>query len=410
MAKPDKKRSVLIVGPVAPVDGGKATGGVAQHTSDLARALDAVGWRVTVYADDLAPGDGRGREMAWGTLYGPVAPKRVAWASLSVKGGASSFARAYYDRHRAAALRLKTRSVIAHAVGLRIAAERSRPDVVHYQHADLRPYWGTLADLTGPMVVTAHSLSAFRDFDNPVLHQVTEDALRRADVVLAVSADTADELAARLPGLEPVVVGNGIDLSTFGSAKRPPGDVAGRVVLYQGRVAAQKGIRELVAAMAVVRARVPDAMLVVAGAEEDVSVAELAAEAGLDPAGVVTTGYLSADQVASWLHRADVVALPSIVREGQPRSVMEAMAAGRAIVASRIGGLPDLLGEGDFGVLVEPGDSAALADALVGLLNDPARAAALGARARKAAARFDTRAVAKKVAKAYQAAIEAHAG
>lgn len=403
----EKNPTVLIVGPVAPRDGGRASGGVAQHVSDLVRALHAAGANVSVYADDLTPGDGSAAQREWGCLYGPVAPKRAPLASLQVPGGVRAMIAAIADRDRASRLRLKARSAVAHAVGLRIAYERTRPDVVHYQHADLRPYWGRLAGIDAPMVVTAHSLSAFRDFDDPTLHAVTEMALTGADVVLAVTADTADAIKDRLPGIDPRVVGNGIDLATF--AARPAAPAAGHpVVTFAGRVARQKGVPELIEAMALVRRDVPEATLVIAGAEEDLSVSLLAQEAGLPPEAVTATGYLEAPELAARLQSADVVALPSVVREGQPRSMMEAMAAGRPIVATRTGGVPGLLGEGEYGVLVEPGDVEALAKAIVDLLRDRDAAEALGRRAARAALAFDTASVAAQVVAAYRDAIVRH--
>lgn len=411
----DRRRSVerptvLMVGPVAPGDGGIAPGGVSQYVSGLARAVHDAGWRVVVYADDVAQAESRPREMEWGTLFGPVRLRKVPLAVAGSRHGAGAVIRALADRRRSAHLGSSLRTVIAHSVGLARAYSFAQPDVVHYQHADLRPYWGMLAGIHAPSVITAHSLSAFRDFDDEVLHSTAERALRCADAVIAVSDDTARSLSARVDGLSPVVIGNGIDLMQYREGPPPAEDVSTPVVLYHGRIARQKGVVELVRAFALLQRAVPDATLVLVGREEDVDVASLVAEVGLDAASVRATGYLEGSQVAAWVRRADVVVLPSLVREGQSRTVMEAMAAGRPIVASRIGAVPDLLGDGEFGMLVEAGDVDALAEGIRTLLTSPGIASRLGAAARSASEGFNLAAIAREVIDVYHSAIERHCG
>ena len=78
---------------------------------------------------------------------------------------------------------------------------------------------------------------------------------------------------------------------------------------------------------------------------------------------------------------ADVLALPSL-RDGMPNALLEGMACARAIVASNVGGMPDVVRDGENGVLVPPGDANALADAILSLLADPSRRARLGRAAR----------------------------
>jgi glycosyltransferase involved in cell wall biosynthesis len=407
----DKRPTVLVVGPVAPGDGGLAPGGVSQHVSGLIRALHSSGWRVVVYADDTPQGSGRPRDMEWGTLFGPVRLRMAPLVAGATRGGLHTIVRAWADRHRSARMGSRTRTVIAHSVGLAHAYSHARPDVVHYQHADLRPYWGMLAGIDAPEVITAHSLSAFRDFEDEVLHATVEAALRRADAVIAVSGDTSRALRARIPDLAaPVVIGNGIDVSLFQQGPMPPDDVTGPVVLYQGRIARQKGIPELIRAFATVRQAVPDATLVLVGQEEDVDVAALMSDVGLDSSSVRATGYLEGPHVAAWVRRANVVVLPSLVREGQSRTVMEAMAAGRPIVASRVGAVPSLLGDGEYGLLVEAGDVGALAESIGRLLMSPAISDRLGEAAQRASLEFDSAVVTRDIISVYRSAIEAHSG
>jgi glycosyltransferase involved in cell wall biosynthesis len=98
-------------------------------------------------------------------------------------------------------------------------------------------------------------------------------------------------------------------------------------------------------------------------------------------------GALDRDTVARALAAADVVAVPSVVDaagnvDGLPNTVLEALASGRAVVASRVAGIPEVLEDGVSGVLVAPGDAEALAGALRRLAADPAARERLGQNAR----------------------------
>src|SRR4029453_8125800 len=87
--------------------------------------------------------------------------------------------------------------------------------------------------------------------------------------------------------------------------------------------------------------------------------------------------------LAEALAAIDVFVLPSLM-EGHPLAVLEAMAAGKPIVATTVGGLAEAMEDGVSGLLVPPGDADALAEAVVSLLRDPERAARLGREARRA--------------------------
>ena len=90
-------------------------------------------------------------------------------------------------------------------------------------------------------------------------------------------------------------------------------------------------------------------------------------------------GPLPPSGVAAQLREATVAVLPALWEENCPMAVLEAAAAGVPVVASAIGGIPELVGEGVTGLLVPPGDAGALATALTRVVRDPAGAAAMGA-------------------------------
>jgi glycosyltransferase involved in cell wall biosynthesis len=185
--------------------------------------------------------------------------------------------------------------------------------------------------------------------------------LRRARLVIAAShslAGAARELGAR----DVRVVPSGVEIpETAGPPEEPPH------VLYVGRLSAEKGVLELVEAarglpLRVVgdgplRAQVPEAV-----------------------------GFVPPGDLGSWYERAAIVAVPSR-REGYGVVAREAMAWGRPVVATRVGGLLDAVVDGETGLLVPPGDGAALRAALERLLGDAELRARLGAAAREKAQR-----------------------
>lgn len=167
----------------------------------------------------------------------------------------------------------------------------------------------------------------------------------------------------------------------------PPAE--GQGLLFVGRLAAAKGVPILIEAMAPILAAHPQAHLTLIGDGPDRTLLEnRVRQLGLAHA-VRFTGYQSQDEVADALARSAVFVLPSFA-EGVPVVLMEAMAARRPVVATRIAGIPELVEDGTSGRIVPPGDAAAFAAAVCAILADPARAADMGAAGRqRVLAEFD---------------------
>src|SRR5205085_1180319 len=149
------------------------------------------------------------------------------------------------------------------------------------------------------------------------------------------------------------------------------------LVLFLGRVDAAKGIYDLLEAIAAVRATVPDVRLVCAGDGDRVGVARYAAQLGMADA-VKFTGWVGPSGKRALLEHAAVFALASY-DEALPISLLEAMSAGIPVVASKVGGIPEVLVDGASGLLVAPGDKANLQRAIARLLGDRALAQRMGA-------------------------------
>ncbi|MGR6962958.1 glycosyltransferase [Geodermatophilus sp. URMC 61] len=256
-----------------------------------------------------------------------------------------------------------------------------RPAVVHaHLFASAAAAVHAVRDRSVPLVVTEHTEGPWRDGR---ARAVSGLVYRDADLVVAVSSAIRDLLVTgygvapeRVEVLLPTTAAPPVVASRSADPGRP-------VVGVVGRLVPEKGVDVFLRAATLASAVVPQArFLVVGDGPLRPDLEHRAAVLGLADA-VTFTGYRS--DAPRLLAGLDVLAVPSR-SDGSPLVVCEAMAAGVPVVASRVGGLPDLIEDGGSGLLVRPGEAEDLARALVSLLLDPEAARRLGARGRRLAA------------------------
>lgn len=212
---------------------------------------------------------------------------------------------------------------------------------------------------------------------DPLADRLAKLALRRADAVRTITPYTSNLV--RAEGVEPAAEFPAyMDLTPFTQPPVAPLPDTPRV-LFVGVLERYKAFDVLCDAWRSVAERLPDATLHLVG---DGTLRTLAA-ALVDelPGRVEWSPVLSADEVVRALDRATLLVLPSR-SEGMGRVVVEAACRARPVVGSRVGGIPDVVADGETGILVTPGDVAALSDALVRVLADRDLAERLGAEGR----------------------------
>ena len=273
-----------------------------------------------------------------------------------------------------------------------------------------------------PHVLTAHSLEPLRPWKAEQLGGgyalscwCERVAMESAAAVIAVSDGMRADVLATYPAVDPGrvhVIRNGIDTAQYapdpgtGVLARYGIDPARPTVAYVGRITRQKGLPVLLRAAERLPAEV---QIVLCAGQADT--AELGAEvAGLvdglrrSRTGVVwLNGMLERAEVIQILSHATVFACPSLY---EPLGIvnLEAMACGTAVVASAVGGIPEVVADGETGLLVPPDDPAALAGAITALTADPARAGAMGEHGRRrAVGEFSWTSVAERTAALYAA-------
>jgi glycosyltransferase involved in cell wall biosynthesis len=281
-------------------------------------------------------------------------------------------------------------------------ARRDRPDVLHTHlvHADFHGLPAGRLARVPVLVSTKHGFNAFRDRKAFATADRTVGSL--ADVHVAISAGLARYLAES----------EGFDAESFevvhygieAGPEPPPLPGAPRLAIV-GRLIPIKGHDVLLRAVATARERLPGLTLEIAGdGELESELRATAIRLGLDDA-VTFLGRVA--PVYPVLERAEVVVVPSF-GEGFGMVALEAMERGRPVIASAVGGLPEIVDEGRTGLLVPPGDVEALARAIAELADDPARASAMGGAGRaRALEEFSQERCTERIAALYETALAA---
>lgn len=223
----------------------------------------------------------------------------------------------------------------------------------------------------------------------------------------AVRAFLVNRIGLHAPKI--TVIPNGLDLDEFDAAaerpcatlpERSPGPLLGTV----GRLEPQKGITHLITAMTLLSQSVPDAQLWLIGdGPERAALGKQAADAGLEN----RIHFLGLrNDVPAILKHLDIFVLPSLW-EGLPNAALEAMAAGRAVVATSVHGTPEAVSENETGLLVPPADPVALADAIARLIADRNLCSRMGAAGRnRVAEHFNMRQMVEQTQALYRLMID----
>lgn len=188
--------------------------------------------------------------------------------------------------------------------------------------------------------------------------------LTAADAVICLSSSWADQMRAIAPGARTMVIGNPVAVP----ALLPPMRTAMRNVLFLGRLREKKGVFDLLKAIPEILKHCPELRFTLAGDEGLDEVRRFAASLGVAQA-ISLPGWVEGAAKDALLAEADIFVLPSYF-EGLPVGILEAMATGAPIVATNVGGIPDLVEDQRHALLVPAGDPAALAAAIVRMSQD----------------------------------------
>ena len=311
---------------------------------------------------------------------------------------------------------LATHAEGARAVKLRYACRglwqtalrclRDRPAIVHAHTASRASFFRKslllwLARCSGARTIFHLHGASFREFvrdeSGPLARWWIRHTLEASSAVIALSPEWAAFLGQFAPAARVEVVPNSVPL---GAAPPPEGE-PGRI-LFLGRAGERKGLFDLLDAVASLQASHPALRLAIGGDGDLDAVRQRCQALGI-AAHVEILGWVGPAERTAQLARAAIFCLPSHA-EGLPMAMLEAMAAGRPVVVTPVGGIPGAVNDQDNGLLVPVRDPTALAAALAALLDDAALRQRLGRHARLTVQqRFSTEVVVHKLAALYRA-------
>jgi len=275
-----------------------------------------------------------------------------------------------------------------------------------------------------PHVVTTHSLEPQRPWKAEQLgggyalsSWAEKVSIEGAAAVVAVSEGMREDVLSAYPAVDPAkihVIYNGIDAEQYSPdsatdvIERYGVDTSRPSAVFVGRITRQKGVPVLLRAAAHLD---PDVQLVLCAGAPDTpelgaEVAGLVEELRKTRSGVIwLSGMLSKREVIQLLSHSTLFACPSVY---EPLGIvnLEAMACGTAVVASKVGGIPEVVADGETGLLVPPDDPTALAESINSLTRDTERAKAMGTAGReRAGSLFDWGRIAEQTAQLYRSIV-----
>ena len=240
----------------------------------------------------------------------------------------------------------------------------------------------------------------FYEEESPRLVQrFIRHTLARAALVIALSEQWRERLQAISPTARIEVVPNGVRLPDIMARRQPPDRAP--TLLFIGDLIPAKGVHDLTRAFALIAGRFPRLKLTCAGGGEAAAIHRLAARLDVRQR-IVCPGWLGPQRLRAELAGAAAFALPSYA-EGMPMALLEAMSWGLPVIATPVGGVPQVIEHGVNGLLVEPGDIEGIAAAIARLMSDPALRERLGTAARQTiAARFSLDATLDRLGEMYR--------
>ena len=248
-----------------------------------------------------------------------------------------------------------------------------KPDIVHVQSIGMGiPGFLAKTFLKKPFVVYGRGSEVYLPltFKNTILKLV----LKNADDVIALTEDMKNGMQ-KFCDKDILVIPNGIDLETFKGLSRETARTRleirdnANVILFVGRLHHVKGVKYLIKAMELIVRKNKNAKLMLVGdGEEREELESLVEKFGLKER-VKFVGRVQNEEIPQYMVASDVLVLPSL-SEGFPVTILEAMASGLSIVATTVGGLPEIVKDGENGFLVEPNNYGQIAEKVILLLED----------------------------------------
>jgi glycosyltransferase involved in cell wall biosynthesis len=292
----------------------------------------------------------------------------------------------YVASHRAGSIWVKITTALKAWVRVAVLLRRLDAPLVHVQTASRGSFWRKfvvclMSRAAGrPYIVHLHGggFSRFHDESGTLRRRLIRDTLAHAALVIALSEEWRERLLRICPTAKVEVLHNAVAIPDIRGLRRI--EEHEPTILFLGHLLREKGVYDLVHAFALIAKKFPRAKLVLGGIGDVETVRQLATRLEI-PERVSCPGWLGPERKSAALERSLVFILPSYT-EGMPMALLEAMSWGLPVIATPVGGIPQVVQHEANGLLVPPGDIAGFATQMGRLLADPALRERLGCTAR----------------------------
>ena len=275
--------------------------------------------------------------------------------------------------HRIFWRKIRFLGVMSFWIKIFLCLKKIKPDIVHTQDIGIGiPGFLAKTFLKMPFVVYGQGSDVY--LPSTFKNTISKLALKNAESVIALTEDMKSEMQ-KLCDRDILVIPNGIDLEKFKNLSRK--DIRKRlkikdnekIIAFVGSLYPVKGLRYLIKAMKFMIEETKNVRLMFVGdGEESEELESLVEEFGLKER-VKFIGRVQNEEIPQYMAASDVFVLPSL-SEGFPNVVLEAMASGLPIVATKVGGLPEIIRDGENGFLVEPKNPKEIAEKVLLILED----------------------------------------
>lgn len=297
---------------------------------------------------------------------------------------------------------------------LKEAIMKYSPDIIHVHHAFTPTPLLTLyiADkMEKPKILTNHSIAG-----NSILTLMSCKGLKflkyfisRADKIISVSKCAAKFIEKLLGSeVESIIIPNGVNVNRFKPSEK---EADKPIVLFVGRLVHRKGVHILIKAFTKVVKEIPEAKLVIVGEGYMKPILQMISKQLKIKEKVKFLGEIDEEKLLKTYQKSRVVVIPSLYRESFGIVALEAMATGKPVIATRVGGLPEIIKDGINGLLTQPGNPTELAEKITLLLSDKSIANKMGVMGRKIAVeKYSWNVIAKQIINVYLEVIEEKSG
>ena len=313
--------------------------------------------------------------------------------------------------HRIGWRKVRFLGIISFWLEILLVLSKIEPDIVHSQDINMGMP-GLIAKrlLKKPFLVWGRGSDVY--LPGSYMRPLSKLVLRNADAVIALTQDMKTQIQ-KIYSREILVIPNGIDIKSFEKSSREKARAKlrikkkERIVTFVGTLRPIKGLEYLVQALNIMGKKGPRVKLMLVGdGEEKEHLEGLVGELELEE-DVMFIGRVPNEEIPEYMAASDVFVLPSL-SEGFPNVVLQAMAAGLPIIASKVGGLPEIIEEGGNGFLVEPKNAAQIADRISQLLEDDELRLKISRNNRRKATQYSWEAVVDRLEEVYQSFLQTY--